>query len=380
MKKFNEIIITGVLLGITLLPINTHAASVSIVGCNYGLGDINTESLAKYVKSRFSNDLHFSNIYDVYSPNRRIIERETSNGNHFLESDVLYFAGHSNKSNMLWDKCTNEKVGIRAHHEDYGEYVGVGRYNLSRVKFVMLEGCLTGVDSGSIASYFVKSGAKTSIGWSTEINTISGKSWLTNFWDKINSGATVKEANDFANSKSYMSSSIKNTVIYGDQSQRLNNLNYYSTKKISNISTKKLKDNVYIINEKTNTNLKNQIEQIIQGRINPNFNSMDFEYEINYSNDYKIVDFIFNVNGINAEIGYTIFIEDDIITKIFDNTNSVNLLDLKSELKNYQLKKDNDNDKIVYDLKTKEVYRLIESISIDKASDTKKIDYIKSAI
>lgn len=388
MKKKNIILMAALLGSLTLATENVYAASSAVgstVGCKYGLGDINTQPLAEYVTSRLSSSLNFFNVYNTYSPTKNIITGETTNGRYFLESDVLYFAGHSDNVAMQWKGCTKNPVGIRRFHQDVVNednvyIVGVGRFNLSRVKFVMLEGCETAKGDANLAKYFVDKGASSSIGWTTTINTLSGKSWLTNFWDKISSGGTIKEANDYANSKSYMAGSIKNTKIYGNQNQRLNNLTYSAIKAPKKIINKSTLNNEYVFDEKEKSDLKLQLADIIKENINSEFNVSDFDYEVYNSNDYKIADFLYKVNGINVEIGYTAFIENGVITKIYDNTNKVNLKNLKEELEKISISNyETGNNKIVYDINSKEIYRLKENISIN-VDNTKQIDYIKEEL
>ena len=266
-RSLNMIILT--VLSLVVFADKASAATGSVVGCNYGLADINTQPIAEYVTSRLTSSLKFHNVYNTYSPTKNIIEGETTIGNYFLESDVLYFAGHSNYSSMTWKGCTKNPVGIRAYDsnavtENYTTLVGIGKFNLSKIKFVMLEGCETAKGNDyNISKYFVNKGANSSLGWTTQINTWSAKSWLTNFWDKISAGGTIKEANDYANSKSYMANSIKNTQIFGNTNQRLNNLTYTALKNPMKISFDSLSNNEYNFNIKETNNLKLQLEKII---------------------------------------------------------------------------------------------------------------------
>lgn len=349
-------------------------AIASVVACKYGFGDINTKPLGEYVTSRLSTSLNFHTVYNTYSPTKSILKGETTIDRYFLESDVLYLAGHATKSNIAWEGCTIPKVGIRAFDTDYsstedGYLVGVGQYDLSRVKFVMLEGCDTAKGTSNISKFFVTKGATTSLGWSTEINTFSAKSWLTRFWDKVSSGGTIQEANNYANSATYIASSIKNTVIYGNKNLKLSTLKTLAVNNLSSprYGSAKL-ENEYNFMKKVNSNdIIEKISYLIKENINSNFNIKNFEITTSYSDGKKIVDLIYNIDGVVVELGYTIFIQNNYITSIFDNTNEVNLNDLGKEIKELKISKNSTNtkNKIVYDYLTKELYKFTEQTSID---------------
>lgn len=365
-------------------------AIASVVACKYGFGDINTQPLGEYVTSRLSTSLNFFNVYNTYSPTKKILKGETTTDRYFMESDVLYFAGHGNHGVMTWYGCNDSKVGIRFLDTDFsseqdGYLVGVGQYDLSKVKFVMLEGCETAKGTNNISKYFVNQGATTSLGWSTDIRTISAKSWLTRFWDKVSSGGTIQEANNYANSATYLASSIKNTVIYGNKNLKLSTLKTLAINDLKSprYGSSKLENEYNFMKKVNNNNLEEQISNLIKENINLNFNMSDFEIDINYSDDKKIVDLIYNVDGIVVELGYTVFIQNNYITSIFDNTNGIDLTDLKNEINTLKLSKvlsninNNNNNKIVYEYLTKEFYELTEQTSIDTYGAIQKSYSIK---
>ena len=369
MKKIKFLLLL-IILNIVLFPIVSFAKSASIIGCNYGFGNINTQPIAEYVSSRLSNMDY--RIFNSYSPTPDIISGTTLDNQKFLESDVLDLVGHANSTTMSWTGCTNNNVGINSisnNTYDNGiNYIGIGAYNLSNIKFVMLEGCETAKNDYNITKQFNNYGALASMGWTTEINTFSAKSWNTRFWNKIQSGGTISEANDEANSAWYAASSIKNTKIYGDSNIRLNPISYFHLYN-KNILNKKNEYNYNIgLNSNKDSEIYEKISELIKSDINKDFDINDFNIEISSSNGKDIYDFGFKFNKINVELGYTVFIENNIIKKIYDNTEGINLNNIKSEIKNINISNLNleNNQKLVYDYKTKKLKLYSELTSISE--------------
>ena len=206
------------------------------------------------------------------------------------------------------------------------------------------------------------------MGWTTEINTFSAKSWNTRFWNKIQSGGTISEANDEANSAWYAASSIKNTKIYGDSNIRLNPISYFHLYN-KNILNKKNEYNYNIgLNSNKDSEIYEKISELIESDINKDFDINDFNIEISSSNGKDIYDFGFKLNKINVELGYTVFIENNIIKKIYDNTEGINLNNIKLEIKNINISNLNleNNQKLVYDYKTKKLKLYSELTSISE--------------
>lgn len=362
----------------------TSSAVGSVVGCNYGFGDINTKPIAEYVSGRLSSSLNFFNVYNTYSPTQSILKGQPVSGRYFLESDVVYLAGHANYAIMSWENCNSSKVGVRKFNTDFssstdGYLVGIGQYDLSKVKFAMLEGCETAKGTNNITKYFVDQGATASLGWSTEINTFSAKSWLTNFWDKISQGSTIQQANTYANSKTYLASSIKNTVLYGNTGYILNNLSYsYLNQNKKYYEVEKENNEIRINKKLSNIDYENQIADIIKNRINNNFDINDYEVTISKSDNKTIIDYIYKVNGIIVELGYTAFVENGFITSIFDNTENRNLLELKTEILTISNNLNvNNSDIKLYDYNNKKIINLSENISIDSFG-AKEITYTQN--
>lgn len=316
--------------------------TASTVGCDYGFGDINTKPLAEYVNGRLSNMGY--QTYQNLSPNRYNLKNQTINNQYFLQSDIVYLAGHGSTNTTNWKNCGNEPVGLRAGVEDVPTnpyYVGVGQYNLSNVKFVMIESCESAAYENNITKYFVSSGAKSALGWTTVIQTISAKSWLTRFWDTINNGGTISEANDYANADWYLMPDIKNSRIYGNNSIRLNPLSYRSNIKLNN--------EYNFSKVTTKNNIDKDIHELIKENINPNFNEKDYTLQISESNGKTIYDLGLTINNIKINMGYTIFIVEDQIIKIFDNTKNLNVNDVKNKVSKISVSElKNDEDKILY--------------------------------
>lgn len=380
MKTKNKVII-GLIAGAFLTPNIANAKTASVVGCNYGFGQVNTQGIAEYVSGRVSNMGY--QLFNTYKPTRNILDGQPISGQYFIQSDIVYLAGHANSGEMTFYNCGGEKVGFTKmdFSRDLGSegyFIGIGTRNLSNVKFAMLEGCETAKGSHNISSQFVAYGAKSSIGWSTEINTFSAKSWLTRFWDKINSGGTISEANDYANADWYAASSIKNTVIYGNRNVRLNPISYsQSLEKSGSVAMK----NEYIVNSKIGKDVDSTIENIIKEKINSKFTLDDYSnISISESNGKRIYDFGLEINGIKVEIGYTVFIENDVITRIYDNTKGQNIDAIKSNIK--EIKHDTNlefNESLYYNYNSGKLMKYTEIVDIDEAGN-KKINMVANEI
>ena len=356
--------------GLMLFPCTVFANTASVVGCNYGLGNINTTEIATYVAGRVSNMGY--KIFNTNSPTRSILTGQPISGQYFLESDIVYLAGHADNGTMSFYNCGGEKVGINKINQDRdlgvdGYYVGIGRFNLSKVKFAMLEGCLTASGTNNVASQFVNFGAKSSIGWSTEINTFSAKSWLTRFWDKINSGGTIAEANDYANSSWYVFSAIKNTNIYGNSSVRLNPLTYTA---LSNGSASYY--NEYKVDKYSN-NVIDTITEVIKEKINKNFDIKDFVVTKSISNEKEIYDIGLVVNNIKVNVGYTVFVQNNVVQKIYDNTYNQNINEIKENIKTMDKEKLEkaamSNNTVIYDYKKNKLIEYIQQYNYDSAGN-----------
>ena len=356
--------------GLMLFPCTIFAKTASVVGCNYGLGNINTTEIATYVAGRVSNMEY--QIFNTNAPTRSILTGQPISGQYFLESDIVYLAGHADNGTMSFYNCGGEKVGINKINQDRdvgseGYYVGIGRFNLSKVKFAMLEGCLTASGTHNVASQFVNFGAKSSIGWSTEINTFSAKSWLTRFWDKINSGGTIAEANDYANSSWYTFSAIKNTNIYGNSSVRLNPLTYSA---ISNGSASYY--NEYKVDKYSN-NVIDTITEAIKEKINKKFDINDFVVTKSISNEKEIYDIGLVVNNIKVNVGYTVFVQNNIVQKIYDNTYNQNINEIKENIKTMDKEKLEkaamSNNTVIYDYKKNKLIEYTQQYNYDSAGN-----------
>ncbi len=381
MKTKNKIII-GLIVGIFLTPNIANAKTASVVGCNYGLGQISTQGIAEYVTEKLSNMGY--QLFNTYTPTRYKLEGQTVSGQHFIQSDVVYLEGHADSSTMTFYNCGGEKVGFNKMNNTIdlgsnGYYIGIGTRNLSNVKLAMLEGCETARGSNNISSQFVAYGAKSSIGWSTEINTFSAKSWLTRFWDKINSGGTISEANDYANADWYTFSSIKNIVIYGNKNVKLNPISY-SRSTLANNNSLVMK-NEYIVNKKMENDINITIENTIKENVNSKFNLADYNnVKVSESNGKTIYDFGLEIDNVKVEIGYTVFVENGTISRIYDNTKGQSVDSIKKSIN--QLRKNvnlEHKEHVYYNYKTDKIMEYKEIVDIDEAGN-KQINMVANEI
>lgn len=247
-----------------------------------------------------------------------------NNSRYWLESDVLYFLGHANSSTIYFDymgqggnyalalKNNNQQVCVQ-----YWTNIGIGAYNMNKVKLGVFMGCSTASNSSSnLPKYANSQGAKVTIGWTTDIPQADTDEWTNYFFTKLKNGGTVSQAVNFANSKTYSNNSIKNTIIYGTSGTTINSA------ELPNFDEKSLEIKEYMVNKdiadrNINLSILNEINNLFDSK----YLEDDFIIEVAHPDNYNIYDFYYNVDGVKTNIGYTVFVDNNNqkIIKIIDN-------------------------------------------------------------
>ena len=338
------IIITSKVLGFLLLMcfsiLNVNAASgyAFSMGTNFGSNNIDTSRDATYVDDLLSGMGYTT--YKTTAPTYYIIDGSFSSGRKRLESDLLFLAGHASSSTMYWNYLSkggsyaqalkNTNVGTC---DEQWTYTGIGMYKMSNVDFAFFAGCQTAKGSGNITEYAKNRGAKTTLGWTVDVNDEDAYKWEKNFYTKLKSGATINSAVSYANSFTYNTTTVKNTKLYGSTSATIKGISDTLLQGNKNIDIKNIKD-IKINKQLINTEYKKQIADIIKTNINDDFNINDFIIEKAENNDGIIYDFYLKINEVKTDIGYTVFVSNNVVTNVIDNMKGNDINSLKSKLSN----------------------------------------------
>ena len=209
---------------ILLIPQTVFASNRAFsVGTNEGMYSIDTSDSATYAANCFATAGYTSN-YSI-QPTVDILRGTFSDGTRRLESEVLFFAGHANYSNMNWNYLLNDQnpCGIwignnGASSSTIYRYAGLNDKNLSNTKIAMFFGCNTGNTSNgtNLVSKAGERGADFAIGWKESVGTVAATKWRKAFVNQLALGDTTLEARNYANSLSYNDNAVTNTYTYGN--------------------------------------------------------------------------------------------------------------------------------------------------------------------
>lgn len=342
MKKKKILIFSMlVLFTFVLFTPNVLAASKYYlsVGTDYGSIGGNSVPEANWVGGTLTLNQYIGST--VTAPTYSNFNSQYS-GRYTLESDALYFLGHAATDHIVWNylaKNGNYAVGIKntASDSNMGIYkmTGIGRYNMSKVKLAIFQGCSTASDPNSnLPKYANSRGANVAIGWASDIQRSDSLPWIKRFFSNGTFPNNVTNMVNYANSFGYVTSDIKNTRVYGNGGSSVFPSSVNAITKSASVDNRR-----HSINELYNVNLysiqevKSKIVELIKNNINNNVNENDFIIEMAENNGGKIYDLYFTINGIKTNLVYTAFTNESgtVITDIYDNMNNYEIYTLKNE-------------------------------------------------
>lgn len=286
----------------------------------------------------------YSSFYST-DPSYSTLNGNFSDGWRRLHSDILFFSSHGN-SNGVYFPDSSLVVSNGNSSSVYTKNV-----NWDYVRLVVFGGCETAAGTYNITNDTHDRKVEVSIGWQRTIGNVSHSQWLDRFNSKINSGATVGEAVDYAHSFTYNDPNVKRIVRRGSENLRLRLTRAFSVDEFSSNSNSKFGNNLKPL-EKLNTinlnnkkilfNSNNDIDNIINviKENNPSFNKNDYKIDVietSYDNDFTIDIYLLGSNNSITNYGYTVNVSDNIVTSIVDNTydiNQVNVLNSNSNVTN----------------------------------------------
>ena len=330
-----KIILKLFTLGLLLLIINSCSYSVlAASGYAFSAGGTvdnwNTTSLIQNGNNTYNN-LGYSAQYMMNPSFNTLNNGKNADGSKLLESKVVLLAGHGNTAG------TSIKLSSSSYlrtGNTTGNSVGVNNVNFSKVKLITLVGCKTSYDpydnySNLAVEIFRKSAGKANVvGFKQEVSSNIMAEWCANYHSKLKSGGTVVQAIQYANSKSYRDSRVKDIGYFGTD----------TTIKSTSLSTCSIP-----LNDSNSTFIQKNIEftkenQNVQGivdfikTINPSFNVNDYIiniYCLNKEQDIYTIDFIRKIGNFYTNLGYVANIQYGKLISITDNNQSIE--DIKIE-------------------------------------------------
>lgn len=341
-KKF--ILCSSLICVLFLSSLSNVLAYDSTRGLAYSIGtkytDIDTSIDALNGESTFKT-LGFNSFANT-APTYKILRGYHTLANRFfLESKILLFSGHGNWNNMTFnyngyggDYATGVYIGRNGYVDIY-QYAGLESYDMNKVALMIFAGCKTTDPSAStnLAKHANELGARTTMGWTTEIAPTSHTQWLKNFFSKLTKSSSIKVAVDYANGFAYVDNRVKNVVVYGDTLYTPAWDNGASTLNLLKIPQNLInvmeQENLHNTSIKLNSNYTSEdvdtlVENYIKNNIDEQFELDNYTREIsgvdNQYYDYKLL-----VNGAISDSAYTVVIDNNTITSVIDNTKEINL-------------------------------------------------------
>lgn len=212
-------------------------------GFDYGGSDINT----KPDLDEPYNDLRSSYYVDRYTDNTdngpRHIRGVGDNGYARINSEIVFFTGHGNTGSVSFPSGTLYSSSLSS---------------MENTKVVVWASCYSSAFTSTTTSMTqasINAGALSAVGWPDATYVSSSRKFTNRFFDKLMSGATVKEACDYADNAILLpSDSILNWDIDGKSNTTITpNI----TNKVSKLSAAPSSLSVEIVDLNTRTNSSN---------------------------------------------------------------------------------------------------------------------------
>lgn len=332
----------------------------------------------------------------------------------YLYADVQFFAAHGAYNNIAF-KTTGIIKGDDFHY-DGKIYIGTNTVHWDAdTKLVTYLACETAKDSSwdTISGATCNKGADTVLGFNEKINVNSATPWAKRYNQKLKEGSNVYDAAVYASSFMYLFPSVKNSSIYGNAYLTIGGTNATSLN-ISDASDSR--DIIYDIDrDNKNINL-NEAVNIIQNRTR-GISQENFEVvktrgttvmrnqdSIDDTNE-EYVDLMIKIGEFYTEEGYTVYLKNGIVQKIYNNvTTDLNqiqgviesntnyntiseerTIDLRKDAINQTILKysnlelevnyDDTETKLFYDLKENKKYLAVEVKSTVDNDDVDAVSY-----
>ncbi len=316
-KKIFILIILVSIIVLSLLKSSVLAAG----NCAFSAGMGEKGYMIPHVKKAASTyaSMGYNSYYATESATFDVLRGSFANGVKRLESDIVFLTGHGSSYSLSVTDSSGVAVGFSTD-----KYVGTEDVNWRNVKMAIFLACNTGNGENNLAhKVFEKSGWTTiTMGWKQYIEQGSAADWINNFNSKLSTGATVDESLSYANGKQYDDWRVKDISFFGTgstilkkQSTMLASSNNIDETNCIRVLEKQF---YYDGTESTNQNLYDAIKSI-----NNLFEGEKYEifsYKIKEDGSYYTVDLIYKDEEYYTNSCYTLIVEDQFVTQIYDNT------------------------------------------------------------
>lgn len=325
-----------ILLIILLLSIttNTYAANNMAFSAGKGYDGIDVSQATISCYSSYAS-MGYNSYYSTSGANRSILAGSFSNGTKRLESDIVFLTGHGS-----WDRLsTTATGGVKIGNGTNSKFVGTNNVNWKNVKLAIFLACNTGEETSNSEinlayNVFKKSNwTTTTMGWHQAINHDAAIAWIDNFNSKLETGATVSRALNYANSKSYVNNTIKDIAFYGNQNLVLKKSRSMTNNAIDESNIIPIEEKVYFDgqNIKPITNLLSSIFE--------EFNIEDYEvdiFTISKDDDYYTIDFTYKIDDAYTNSSYTVIVNKGEVVQVADNSIELNHDNIDYKFDNYE--------------------------------------------
>ncbi|MCI9177264.1 MAG: hypothetical protein HFJ28_01475 [Clostridia bacterium] len=340
MKK-NKKILTKSLLALTLLsatiaiPLKVSAASGFAFSAGKGYDNIDMTTTTNACADSY-NRMGYGIYCATYDANYNVLNGSFTNGRKRLESDLVFLTGHGTENYV----GTLKENGVKIGSSQAGRYVGTASIDWTKTKLVIFLACNTGKENVDNITYdvFKRSNWKTTtIGWHQTIVSTSADKFICNFNAKLETGATINQALNYAGSKSYADSKVKDLAIFGNGEMVVK-------KTRSAVNTL---DNNTVIDESNITYITEDIpydgtEEKLPAIINllkqkdASFNINDYEvniYNTSKENKHYTIEFTYKIGDIYTNSAYTVIVNYGKVVQIADNSIKVDKEKLDTNFK-----------------------------------------------
>lgn len=271
-------------------------------------------------------------------PNATLLKGTNITGTKVLETPIIHLAGHGNSNGMYFKyyNSADYETGVLNGYNSTSDgvvYAGIKSYDMSKVRLLIFQGCNTATNSTNIAKSANQLGAKTTLGWYDTISTQSNEEWINYFTSKlIQPNTTVSAALSYANSKSYSDSNVKKVNLYGNGNLTLVSTGGLPTPYSINLTNNYISDyndNEYVVNLHASTDeVLNVASEYIKTKIDNEFDLDDFV--VNKISE-SLYDLSYLIDGyIRTNMGYTIELEGNKISKIYNNMENVDSMKIET--------------------------------------------------
>lgn len=324
-KKFLKVATLGILTTL-MLGVSSYvsAASGHAYCAGYSGNDLGTTSMTTNAYNTYRS-LGYSSNYTISPSFNTLKSGKFSDGTKYLESKVLFLAGHGAKDGSSLHLATSY-TGIRTGNSSLNE-VGINEINFNNTKLVTLAGCYTSVNDSSLAVEIYRKGSDNVIGWRQEVNPGAMTDFLENYHKKLKSGSTVWDALVYAGTFSYSDSRVKDVGFFGSANNTIKSASNIST--MSSSEDEIVNPNTYYVTEDinfTNDNQNlNEIISLIKSK-DSLFKIEDYEVRINELNKEQnlyIIDFIRKIGNFYTDLGYVVTVKDGKVTTLTNNNREI---------------------------------------------------------